>query len=154
MGPHPATRNLNNRFVSDPSLRDGLGPPNLSSARSRLGNDLVDCPHFPPALHQANRLCWVSSVLFIQLRMLGEMGLILKPISSWIFSARARCWFTSCIVFFIGDRLVLPLCIDIIVLNSPLDLLWSLVGHKYNYLILSWIHSLFLLLFLIAWRVC
>lgn len=59
----------------------------------------------PTALHRTKRLCWVSSVLFIQHQMLGDLfiqpqmlgdgpqilgdvGLMLRLISSWIFSAR------------------------------------------------------------------
>lgn len=89
MGPHPATRDFSRKYVSYPFLGDKLGPPNLSNAQTPPGNDLVDIMHFPPALHQANRLCAIFFSVLHQPRMLGEIGLILKPINSWFSSAMA-----------------------------------------------------------------
>jgi hypothetical protein len=58
----------------------------LNIVRPPPGSGTVDSPRFPPALLRANRLCWVS---FIQPRMLGERGLLHRPMSTWIFSACA-----------------------------------------------------------------
>jgi len=75
---------FSDRTISDPFLGDGLDPPDLSIVWPPPGSGTLDSPQFPPALLRANRLWWVS---FIQPRMIGEMGLLHRPMSTWIFSA-------------------------------------------------------------------
>lgn len=151
-GTSPAALDLSSETVLDSSLGDKLGPPDLNNAQTPLDNELVDNPHLPLALHQANKIFGKFSVFFIQPRMLGEMGLILRPISPWIFSVRTfHTWYllSSCIIPFIFMHCIFyrrPFgspafyghhCTQ----QSLWPTLWSLVVHKYNYLILSLVHQ-------------